>query len=1031
MNRKRLPVLLSLCLAALILLSACAVSENRGISQQEAVSSVSSFVENKPSLPALSLPKKPENSYSLNVLILYGGKEKNGAWKDTLHALQQSTQMNLTVSSAKAEGQYTLKAYDIVFPDSSVMQAENAAAVSKALVKYVSGGGSVLLTNDFYGYFEKAFIGASEFVPVTECPVNSSAPELGEDLGELQEVISDFTGLYQAFADYDRLSQLDYGYAVVPDTAVPLISWEDNALYTMNRYGKGTVFFTNPLLPNQYCLSGFSMERREDTQTAFSGTAASCNQLLLSSFASYVAKQKYGYALERVFGSFGSPNMAWQLHYEEITGNPNNSLISFGELCKQYLQVPSYALVRSSYNWFFRGESVTYLLGQKGAGLNFAVDFQESAYSSGMHISAGDKWLSLGGIENKESYFSECPQYTYRAYPYFTDYNEDGVTDIFCGSYDGGFYYYQGQQFAERLSTAQAVSLTDLQGNPLRVSGYSAPLLYDLNGDGHPDLISGCEDGNVYWFSGNGTLAFQPEGLLIQTDITGQSMPALGNMNADTIPDIAVGSNKGILQIFYGTEEKPGERPVYSGRQMKDLSALCAAAELGEWLAPEIYDYNDDTIPDMAVGTSDGYIALFCADKSGELRFDCYLTAEEMNYKGNHNIKFANNCVPKFYDLDGDGVMDIACGSLEYGLAYPIDSAYFPYREQLQRQIDYAAANGFYMGVHFYTNAYASPEREAFELEAQKSAFETYGIKIGITGANQHTWYTSTLSDAQSFRSIWQAGLLWDSGFAPAGASYKAPQKAAETVLSQPFYLMDKEEKTLLMQNCSVLPHVDTAWSDITAKYDLPVSVFYHCEFIYESDREARTKLQVLSEFQREKGYNFVMENQMMLATAAAYNTKLYVTESTPFVFGKGKLLLKTEGISRDFPLYHADYQKASGVKINFSEAVDVHGVSTDADVWYRKGNSLYVGLNKAVSIYTAEAAQEQVSHIERINIPAKVVSADTGATIKFLDGGMMQVWVSGAAETADKGWVTTVQHGKTVFTKYGEAETLKIAFTK
>ena len=65
--------------------------------------------------------------------------------------------------------------------------------------------------------------------------------------------------------------------------------------------------------------------------------------------------------------------------------------------------------------------------------------------------------------------------------------------------------------------------------------------------------------------------------------------------------------------------------------------------------------------------------------------------------------------------------------------------------------------------------------------------------------------------------------------------------------------------------------------------------------------------------------------------------------------------------------------------------------------------------------------------NITSVNVPAKISKNDKGATIKFYDGGMMTVEVAGNARTTSKGWETTQQEGKTLFRKYGKAETLKI----
>ena len=39
--------------------------------------------------------------------------------------------------------------------------------------------------------------------------------------------------------------------------------------------------------------------------------------------------------------------------------------------------------------------------------------------------------------------------------------------------------------------------------------------------------------------------------------------------------------------------------------------------------------------------------------------------------------------MPVAADINGDGIDDLICGSLEYGASYPIDSEYFPYKLSL------------------------------------------------------------------------------------------------------------------------------------------------------------------------------------------------------------------------------------------------------------------------------------------------------------------------------------------------------------
>jgi hypothetical protein len=958
----------------------------------------------------------------IRAAVLYNGASNDGSWEDTYSQLEQSLLLNFGAEAVDVSKDYSLENYDILYPDESIVHSPDAETLKAQITDFTRNGGAVFLTNGFHHFFDVNFIGAKEFVKLTEYPKELELTAAGEDLKELQSIVSDFSALYSSYTDFDRLSQYDYGYAVKTRSAKALVKAGKLALYTMNKYGKGRVFFTNPFLPNEYSINGFSLISRNEKQAALANTTASANQLMLSAFASYVAKQRDGYSISRVFGSNGRPAMAWELHYEEITGIQNGSAILFGDLCKENNQVPSYTIIRNSYWWFLRAESITYLLNKSSGGeLTFDLDLNEGAYSSGTHILSGGRWLSLNSIEDAGSYFVDYPDYDQRAYPYAADLSGDGLTDLISGSADGGFYYFEGIGYDGRLAVGPKQTLRDVNGTPIRVAGYSAPVLADINRDGRFDIVSGCADGNIYWFSGNEEMAYHPEGILLKTGITGQTLPEAGDVNDDGIADLIVGSNEGKLHVYYGC---PGEMLKYSAGSMKDLSGLCDG--LGTFLAPRMTDLDNDGAADLAVGTFDGYIARFIA-RGGALTFDGYITSTEMNYKGNSNIKFGNNCVPFFYDIDGDGALDLLAGSLEYGLNYPIDSEYFPYHDELQRQIDYMKNNDFYAGAHFYTNAFASESREAFELDAHIKALSSYGLDVIGLGTNQHTWYTSGFDGSQSFLSAYNAGLKWNSGFMPPN-SKATPLVSAENVISLPFYLTSGGKPTLLLQNCATLLYTDEAWTDISAKYGMPMCLYYHCDFTYENEAAALADIQKAGAFQNRHNYNFVTEEQLMLGTAAAYNLDLRLSNSAGAKEGSLDILLTPGEYSSDTELYQENYQNACGLRIDFGEAYDIDQIATDADVWYREGNALFVALNRSVRIYETKAEQNE-AHIERVNLPAGIQKTENGAVIEFLDHGMLQLAVAGEAFTEADGWNVTRQDGKTIFTKFGKAETVEINF--
>lgn len=996
--------ILSLALA-LILLMGC----DSGVSPSQTVSPVSSPADSPAATELVSSP-----DFGLNCAVLYSADHSNGSWQDVYSHLDQSLVLGVSVTAADVRDNPDFSGLDIIYLDESVISDQAAAQLSAELMQFVENGGALFLTNGFHEYFPSEFIGASEFVKLDGCPSQLQFPELSSDLGELQEIISDFASLYPSFPDYATISQHDYGYALKPDSATALVTMGDLALYSMNNYGDGYVFFTNPLLPNPFAITGFSLESRSSEQLTLSNTTASCNQLLENAFASFIFKQEFGFSLYRVFGSFGRPSMAWELHYEEITGFKNSSGIIFAQLCEEYSQIPSYTLIRNSMQWFMRAESVSYLLGEAGSGQTYSMDLYEGAYSTGAHVAAGSQWLSLAQFQNAPSYFVDGG-YDQRAYPYIGDIDGDGNLDILCGSSDGRFYFFSGEGFTDgRLTTGSAVALTDSNGRAILVESYSAPVMTDANGDGILDIISGCSDGRVYWFSGNGDLSFEYEGLICNALMYGQSFPDVGDLDGDGFPDLVVGSDSGRLSVWYGSAP--------DALSIRDETSVTLPADVGTWLAPRVEDLDGDGENDLAIGTREGYIAQFIT-RDGALTWGEYLPSDEMNYKGNYNVKFSYNCVPFFTDINGDGQTDLIAGCLEYGLAYPIDSEYFPYYEELQETIDYIKDHEYYLGVHFYTTEYSSAEREAAELEYHISAMcDAYGIDLSRVGVNNHTWFSSNNSPRQSLDAIWDSGLLWNSGFAPANNSGSAPQINAQNVISLPFFMTRDGEKTLLIQNCGTLMYDEHDWANISAKYSMPMCLYYHCDFAYEGDAAQREYLDMAEDFRRENSYNFVTEDQLMLASAAAYNLDIGL-EPLP---DKTGFLISPAHESGDFALYDESYQSSCGIRISLGSGMKETQLFTDADVCHRDSNDIFISLNRPVTISTVEQPD---SRICRVNIPAEISCSESGADIVFLDGGMMQVVVTGTAETDSDSWTSEEYDGKTVFTKYGSADAIHIKY--
>lgn len=954
--------------------------------------------------------------YEMSAAVLYC---HGTAWSDTLEWLRQCVQMNLSVEAKLCTAVPSLSQYDLVYLDASLTDASEE--VKQAILRYVEQGGTAVAENALYAGFPAEFLGAASFEKISDCCVELEYPEVSGDLSGLQSLLRDYTGLYPQLQGYAALASADYGWGMIPASAQPLANYRGLTALSVNAYGGGYVYFLNPMLPNRFSLGSFTMAGDGSELAGYAGATASFNQLFLSEFVSIAAKQKYGYSLSREYGYFGTPSMSWELHYEEITGIENHSMEIFSQLCEQYQQVPSFTLIRNSYTWFLRAESVTYLCNQADSGFAFEMDLNENAYSSGTHIDCDGRWLTLAEQPEGESYFTDHPEITERAYPAVVDYNHDGNPDIVCGSADGFLSYFEGEGFTDRLHVARAQKLTDETGEPLTTAGYSAPQLADVDGDGVLDLICGDNSGKVLWYRGDGSLAFEPQGCLVDLELACQALPAVGDCNADGIPDLCVGSDEGTLTVFFGQRDSDNQL-LYTNQNAVNLTEQAADQALGAWLAPAFVDWNGDGITDLATGVFDGYVGIWLGDEQGDFQFADYITIDEKNYKGNNCVKFGNYCVPVFYDLDADGKLDLCCGSQEYGVAYPIDSPYFPHRQALEQQVQYAKDHHYYLGVHFYTGAFASAEREAYELEAHKRAMEDYGADLSQVGGNQHTWHTASVDGPQSMRAMYQAGLYWQSGFGAPGAIQATPHKYAENVVALPHYLVDDGAQTLLIQNCSVLTYTNEAHYALTARYRMPVCVYYHCDFVYQSDRTAHKKLNLLSEFCNTYHYNFNREDQLMLASAAAIHQRVAVSGT---LAERDGLVLTGQMRTTDFDLYDAQVVQSLGVRIHPAASLRATDFAVDADIYFIDGNELVVGLNRPVRVSLPGQTAEERSHIAQINMACEISQEGDDTRLTFCSGGMMQIVVEGSAHISGEDWTVNQTDGRTVFTKYGDRESV------
>ena len=321
-------------------------------------------------------------SADLSAAVLHLGAD--GPWRDTLSHLTLTTLANAAAEGVEPGAD--LAGYDLLVADPDLLEGEDWGETRDALMDYVEAGGLLVLDNAFWDQFPADFLGISGGAPLEGLPAEWTWPEVEGNLSGFQTLLQDFAALYPSYYNAETLGAMDYGCGFTLTTAEPIAQAGELALYALNRVGEGQVLLTNPMLPNDYSISGPSLTATAEGQEPFANSTNGADRLFYGELLAYLSLEKYGWAAERVYGPFATNPAAWELHYEEITAIREDSAGIFAAIAEEAGQIPSYTLVRDPYWWLLRAESVTYLANVSADGLEYELDEYEGIYSSGTHV---------------------------------------------------------------------------------------------------------------------------------------------------------------------------------------------------------------------------------------------------------------------------------------------------------------------------------------------------------------------------------------------------------------------------------------------------------------------------------------------------------------------------------------------------------------------------------------------------------------------------------------------------------------------
>lgn len=236
----------------------------------------------------------------------------------------------------------------------------------------------------------------------------------------------------------------------------------------------------------------------------------------------------------------------------------------------------------------------------------------------------------------------------------FEDYDKDGRADLLFTATD------------KATSATQLYILKNKGTNSFDFSGQSPDALqftisqlenvfvYDLNRDGHDDILCGRSDGSLQYYKGTGGVFLQNDlaYLGLKSDITRFCpSPTIADLKHDGKPDLILG-NRGSVVVFqdFQSNSSPVADSLLIGNELKDLRSTKKLSSYINLTTADLYATGNSLI---IAGTITGGVNILKPDSISGNEYAVAIWPNPVNQNANFNIRTSQNSVVQFFSIVG------------------------------------------------------------------------------------------------------------------------------------------------------------------------------------------------------------------------------------------------------------------------------------------------------------------------------------------------------------------------------------------